>query len=190
MRTQLRLLAIAGVFGLALSVPSHAQSQTRKPADPTGEGLSPAERRMLMTYRLSMDKLNRVAEATRKFHDLERRNPGLGKSLEREADDNKSLSSKIAQIEKVPEVRATLASSGLTGRDYMLTLINAMNAGAAVQIKKMGGDASSLPVSPQNIQFYRTNQAAIDKLSKQISDETKAAESARKDSMPADSESN
>jgi hypothetical protein len=189
-RTQLRLLAAAGVFALALSAPSSAYSQTRKPGDPAGEGLSPAERQMLVTYRLSMDKLNRVADATRKFHDLEKRNPGLGKSLERKADENKSLSSKIAQIEKVPEVRATLASAGLTGRDYMLTLINAMNAGAAVQIKKMGGDASSLPVSPQNIQFYRTNQAAIEKLSKQIKDETKAAESAQGESTPADSESN
>jgi hypothetical protein len=189
-RTQFRLLAAAGVFALAVCVPSQAHSQTRKPAAPSEEGLSPAERQMLMTYRLSMDKLNRVADATRKFHDLEKRNPGLGKSLEREADDNKSLSSKIAQIEKVPEVRATLASSGLTGRDYMLTLINAMNAGAAVQIKKMGGDASSLPVSPQNIQFYRTNQTAIEKLSQQIKDETKAAESAREDSTAADSQTN
>jgi hypothetical protein len=137
-----------------------------------------------------MDKLNRVAEATRKFRELEKRNPGLGKSLERDADNAKSLTAKIAQIEKVPEVRATLASSGLTGRDYMLTLLNAMNAGAAVQIKKMGGDASSLSVSPQNIQFYRVNQAAIEKLSKEINEDSKVPEPARADSTSADSESN
>jgi hypothetical protein len=188
MSIHLRFLAAASVLGIALSSPPSALSQTRLPEDRSAGALSPAERRMLVNYRLSMDKIGKVAEATRKFRELEKRNPGLAKSLERESDNAKSLSAKIAEIEKVPAIRSTLASSGLTGRDYMLTLISAMNAGTAVQIKKMGGDASSLPVSPQNVQFYRANQAAIEKLSREISQDSKAIDQSQPDSTSSDSQ--
>jgi hypothetical protein len=189
MRIPFHCLAAAGLFGLMLSLPQQAEAQAAHKS--AGPDLAPGDKQMLLTYRLSMDKLNRLVDATEKFRQLEKSNPKLAESLERqqEQDNNESLSAKIAKLEKVPQVRSTLASSGITARDYVLSLLTVMNAGASVQIKKMGGDPSSLPVSAENIKFYQTNQAAIERMTKSLTQQENPSEASEDtSSAAADSE--
>jgi hypothetical protein len=190
MRIPFRWLAAAGLFGLMLTVPQPARAQAAHKS--AGPELPPGDKQMLLTYRLSMDKLNRLVAATEKFRQLEKSNPKLAESLERqqEQDKNESLSAKIAKLEKVPQVRSTLASSGITARDYILSLLTVMNAGASVQIKKMGGDPSSLPVSAENVKFYQANQATIERMTKSLTqqEDSQSEGAENKDTTAADSE--
>jgi hypothetical protein len=188
MGTSFRSRIAAGMVALVLTLPAVAQSQAAP--DPAARGVSAQDRQMLLNYRLSMDKLPKLVDATQKFRQLEKSNPKLAASLEKEQDQAQSLSAKIARMEKVPEIRATLASSGLTARDYVLSFLNVMNAGSAVQIKKMGGDPSTLPVSQQNVQFYRSNQAAIERMTKSLTAQVAADANGGEpeDSTPADSQ--
>jgi hypothetical protein len=183
-------LAVAGLFGLMLTGPQQARAQAAHKS--AGPELPSGDKQMLLTYRLSMDKLNRLVDATEKFRQLEKSNPKLAESLERqqEQDNNESLSAKIAKLDKVPQVRSTLASSGITARDYVLSLLTVMNAGASVQIKKMGGDPSALPVSAENVKFYQTNQATIERMTKSLTQQENAPGEASesKDTAAADSE--
>ncbi|HEY8257246.1 MAG TPA: hypothetical protein VIG08_06280 [Gemmatimonadales bacterium] len=164
-------LAFGAALLCALAVPLHAQGQ--------GTRLSPAERQELMSHRLTMDNVKKMVDASGKLSELSQKDPKLGDV--REGEEAKSLSELVTKMEALPPVKAAIASSGMTTRDYVLTMFELQMVHSAVALRQMGGDAAKgaekLPVSAENVQFFTTHRTELDPLLKSMeSDGSKGGE--------------
>ncbi len=78
----------------------------------------------------------------------------------------------VAKMDATPEIRSAVASSGLTSREFMLTVLSLASTRSAAKLTAMGGDAAkaaaTFPTSPQNLQFYAAHEAEIDQLAASI----------------------
>jgi hypothetical protein len=68
----------------------------------------------------------------------------------------------VQRINAVPEARAILAKHKLTAREYALALVAGAQAAAAVELEAAGHKAEGLPVSRQQVEFYKANKKELD----------------------------
>jgi N-methylhydantoinase A/oxoprolinase/acetone carboxylase beta subunit len=152
------LLAVAGLLMLSLSTSSGLAAQ--------GSGMSPAERQQIASHKLTMDNISKAAVAAGKLRELEK-DPKF-KAILVNKEEAKSLEDVIAKMDATPQIRSAVESSGLTSREFMLTVIGLASTQSAAKLMAMGGApakaAAGLPTSPQNLQFYAAHQAEIEKL--------------------------
>lgn len=169
MTPSIRLL-VAAVVLLPLAAPLRAQGWEGR--------FTPAERQELMGYRLTMDNISKTAEAGAKLDELAKKNPALKDAMGKE--EPKSLTGAIEKMGSVPEVRSTIESSGLTTKQFMLTIIELASTRAAIKLQAMGGNAAKaaakMPTSPQNLKFYADHQADIEPLADKIMSSGKSSD--------------
>jgi hypothetical protein len=154
-----RLLALAGVLILPLISPAPSVAQT-------SSGFSAADHAAIASHRLTMDNISKAAVAAGKLRELEK-DPEFKKIL-MSKEEAKSIQDVIAKMDATPQIRSAVESSGLTSREFMLTVLGLASTRSAAKLTAMGGDAAkaaaSLPTSPQNLQFYAAHEADIEKL--------------------------
>jgi hypothetical protein len=157
MRVRTRFVAVAGVWCLAFSSSLAAQE--------SGGAMTPAERQELAGYRLTMDNIKKAAAAGAKLNALEK-DPKVKAVME--SQEATSLADAIQKLNGLPEARAAVEGSGLTAKDFMLTIIQLGYTAGAVKLQAMGGEAAEavakLPTSPQNMEFYAAHKAEIEPL--------------------------
>ncbi len=123
----------------------------------------------LRDFRLRDDNVTRSIRANLNLAQLMASNPGLADKLEAMSDaenDPKSLNDVIERIDAVPPVHKAIADAGISTRDWMLTLMEAMSAEATYEMHKQGL-TKKLPstVSPDNLSYAASHQEQMKRLS-------------------------
>ena len=119
-------------------------------------GWSAKDAAAIKSYTLTMDNMRRTSEAAGAVEQLKEA---------REDDDEdtpQSIDAMVQRINAVPEARAILAKHGLTAREYALALVASAQAAAAVELEAAGHKAEGLPVSRQQVEFYKANKTELD----------------------------
>jgi hypothetical protein len=119
-------------------------------------GWSAKDAAELKSYTLTMDKMRRTSEASAALDQLRRA---------REDDDDdtpQSIEAMAQRISAVPEARAVLAKHKFTAREYTVALIASAQAASAAELEAAGHKADGLPVSRQQVEFYKAHKAELD----------------------------
>jgi hypothetical protein len=161
MPVAIRLVAVTSVLCLALASSLLAQGSSFS--------MTPAERKELAGYRLTMDNIKQAVAVRDKMKALEKDPKVKAQVEDKEAT---SLDDAIRKLDAVPEAHTAIASSGLTTKDFMFTVLQVGYTMAAYRMQAMGGQAANaaarLPTSPQNVQFFAAHQAEIGQLAKDL----------------------
>jgi hypothetical protein len=132
---------------------------------------------------LTMPKYKQYLDATVNLADVAAKNPGLAEGLKGSSE--KSIADQVKALESNPQVRASITSTGLSTRDYVLTQWALVQTGMAYAMTK-GSPASQEEVikkggvSRANLDFYAKNEAEINRLAKEA--EARAPETTGDDS--------
>jgi hypothetical protein len=158
-----RLLVSAGVLILPLVTSAVSVAQQ-------SSGFSPADHQAIASHRLTMDNIGKAAVAAGKLRELEK-DPQF-KAILMSKEEAKSVTDVIVTMDATPQIRSAVEGSGLTSREFMLTVMSLATTRSAAKLAAMGGEAAkaaaTLPTSPQNLQFYSAHEAEIEKLSASI----------------------
>jgi hypothetical protein len=119
-------------------------------------GWSARDAAELKSYTLTMDKMRRTSEATAALEQLRQ-------TREEEDDDTpQSIDAMAQRINAVPEARAVLAKHKFTAREYAVALVASAQAASAAELEAAGHKADGIPVSRQQVEFYKANKAELD----------------------------
>jgi len=130
-------------------------------AAPRGnDGPSDADRQVLQTYKLSMDKLRHFAAGDKALYADAARDPALKAEIAKMADEEpqKSLGDLQAKLQRHPRVAAYYTKEGITAQEAVVIPLATMEAMGAVETKG-AGDAS-----PDQIEFVKQHKAEIQTL--------------------------
>lgn len=140
----------------------------RKKVIQTGLNFSPEDQRLLGSYRLSPDRLDKFVAATRKLQEAVQQKPTLKSRFDAAgaASKDKSLSENIGRLEtSAPdEFIKILNEAGTTPRDFILTPF-ALFLARSVSAAKQQGDPSASPpayVPRENVSFVEANRTRIE----------------------------
>jgi hypothetical protein len=110
----------------------------------------------IKNYTLTMDKLRRAGEATTALEQLRQARD------DDDEDTPQSIDAMAQRINAVPGARAVLAKHQLTAREYALAFVASAHAATAAELEAAGHTAEGLPVSRQQVEFYKTNKTELD----------------------------
>jgi hypothetical protein len=98
---------------------------------------------------------------------LKEKYAALGRQSNDEPEPN-SLDDMVKRIERVPEVKRAITSTGLTTREYMKATLSMFQAAMALSMMEMEGPmkVKTLPpgVMADNVAFLKANKAELDKM--------------------------
>ena len=146
----------------ALVAPQPGSAQAKKAA-------ADADQKELYSYVLTVDKLHRLADATRDMKEWQKKNPQAADEKADTSSEEGSISQRVKDIEaKAPEFVAIVRKNGLTTREYMVALLVLMQASILVGMKKAtdteySKDATTL-VSPANLAFVEQHWEELQKM--------------------------
>jgi hypothetical protein len=161
--TRIQKPAAAFAACILLAACAHAQSK--------GSGDNDADQKELYNYALSMDKIQKIASATRELQALAKQHPDINDNS-----DAKNLDATVAKIQKYPEAVAVIKKNGLSPREYVVGIMTVMQASMAVGFKKSGTYKDYPPkmlqlVSKANLEFVEQHWDEMQKLTKMDSDD-------------------
>ena len=119
-------------------------------------GWSAKDAAAIKSYTLTMDNMRRASEAGAALEQLKEA------PEDDEEDTPQSIDAMVQRINAVPQARAILAKHKLTAREYALALVAGAQAAAAVELEAAGHKAEGLPVSRQQVEFYKANKTELD----------------------------
>jgi hypothetical protein len=136
-------------------------------SEAAAKAVDPAE------YRLTMDLVRRVISAQRNLALAE----GM---LPREADATLPIEEQVAKLDAQPALRAAVERAGLTTREQVVASWVLFQAGMAQGVIDGGAKPEevlgSIRIAPENVAFYRDNQAQISRLRKAMEYEVNEGE--------------
>ena len=155
------------------------------PASATTAGTKgDAEVASVQSYRLSMDKIDRMLAAQRILAaKAKAMTPAEREAMEARgesaSDPNASLDDMARRIDSEPMLRDAIREAGLSSREYVLITMSMMQTGMADGVLKMRPKDNQdslireMKANPDNIKFYREHEAEITAKSKAIEAEMK-----------------
>jgi hypothetical protein len=114
-------------------------------------------------YVLSMDKIRKYAEFSKKIEAAAKSDPALAAEMKKIEDAEVYNVDKAAMMEKSPKVAAALKSNDIAARDFVLTALTAFTAAIGIAAE----DAKKQPpayINPVNIKFVRAHKDELEKL--------------------------
>lgn len=120
---------------------------------------------------LTMDKLQKLENATTALKDLSKKHPEM-----KDEGNAKTLDETVQRLQKHSEAVAVLSKNGLSPREYVVGIMTLMQAGMAVGFKKSGTYKEYPPemlktVSKTNLDFVEQHWDAIQKMMKPQADD-------------------
>jgi ABC-type glycerol-3-phosphate transport system substrate-binding protein len=117
----------------------------------------------IASYTLDMDKIQKLTAFMNNAAAYKKSHPGEDINVSMDASDN--LETSIQKIEANPTARDLLQKSGLTARDYVLTISAYLGAGMTAAMLDTNPNAK-IPegVNPQNVEFIRTHKAELEQI--------------------------
>ena len=152
---------------LALSLPAAIEAQQ-----------SDADLKAVSATTLTMPKYKQYLDATVNLANAAAKNPGLAEGMQGISE--KSIDEQVKAIERNPEVKGAVTSTGLTSRDYVLTQWALLQTGMAYTMAKGSGATQEdvikkAGVSKANLDFYAKNEAEINRLAEEAKARAPAA---------------
>ena len=149
--------------GVLLAAGAYAQGKR------TGD--DDADQKELYNYVLTMDKIQKIASATRGLEALQKQHPEI-----KDENNAKTLDETVKKFQKYPDAVAILSKNGLSPREYAVGVMTTMQAAMAVGFKKNGTYKEYPPnmlklVSKANLDFTEQHWDEIEKLTKMSGDD-------------------
>lgn len=159
-----RIQGAVAAIGACILLTAGANAQNRKSSDD-------ADQKEIYNYVLTMDKVQRMANATKELEALAKQHPEL-----KDTGSANTLSETVAKLQKYPEAVAVIKKNGFTPREYTVGFMTLVQASMAVGFKKSGTYKEYPPkmlqlVSKQNLDFVEQHWDEIQKLTKMDSDD-------------------
>ena len=160
------LLALRSrVFTLMLAAPfaiSTAAAQS---------GKEDKDSKAISSYTLTMPKYKQLMQAMLNLGKAAQKDPTLASAIEESG--SKSLDQMAAGYNAKPSVRQAIADAGLTSREFAVGQMALLQAGMSYGVMKqykLTADSvhKATGVSIANLEFYRANEAEIDRMTKQM----------------------
>jgi hypothetical protein len=122
--------------------------------------LSPADKKAMHDYTLSMPKVQAMGAALDDFHKMAKADPSLEKQAHNVGDTSQSIAELEAKIAANPKMMAVYRAHGLSPADAVLMPFVLMYAGMIVEYPSAGAKLSD-ETSPQQIAFFKQNEKAL-----------------------------
>lgn len=123
-------------------------------------------------YRLTMDKIEKVAAASETVNKMLAADPALKKQVDAATEDNNaSIDQKAKTIDtKFPQIAAVFHRNGITSREYIVVTLAFMNDVMLVGMKKQGSIKTYPPntITPENATFVEQNYDKLMELNKKM----------------------
>lgn len=124
-----------------------------------------ADQKELYNYSLSMDKVQKLAAATKALEPLAKQHP----EIQNDHDDAKSIDAMAQKFQKYPDAVGALAKNGLTPREYIVGMMASVQTIMAVGMKKSGTIKDYPPeiyktISKANLDFAEQHWDEFQKL--------------------------
>jgi hypothetical protein len=149
-------MRLASAAGLALALVSTTAV--------SASDISPADKKIMLGYTLTMPKLNAYEAPTAALKAAEAKDPSLAKDVEAAGSEHTTdMNGEFAKMDHHPRVYAFFAKSGLSKQDAILIPLTLMSACTVAQYPTMA-PAMADQVSPGQIAFCKTNMPAISKM--------------------------
>jgi hypothetical protein len=124
------------------------------------------------SYPLSLDKVQKLADAIDALSQLEATNPALKAKMDAEPNDDQTIDQKVYTLDaKFPQAADVVHQNGLTSRDYIMVSLACLNDVAFVAMKRQGSLQAYPPgsITPQNAAFVEANYNKLQQLSQKMS---------------------
>jgi len=144
-----RLSKFVCLVALVLSVPAFAAAD-----------LSPADKKAMHDYTLSMPKVQAMGAALDDFQKMSKSDPSLNKEAHNVGDSSKTIAEMEAKIASNPKMMAVYRAHGLSPADAVLMPFVLMYAGMIVEYPSAGAKLSD-ETSPAQIAFFKQNEKAL-----------------------------
>jgi hypothetical protein len=159
-----RTLRLVALLFAAVLLPVAASAQS-------SHDISPSDVKEIHDYTLTMDKLHKMAGATRALMDYSKNHPEM-----KDAGDSKNLDEMVANIQKYPGAAAAIRQNGISPREYAVCIMTLMETSMAVGFKKAGTYKEYPPkilevVSQANLDFAEQHWDEIQNLMPKGSDD-------------------
>jgi hypothetical protein len=151
------LVTACTALGLALQASSGNYKQKQNTPD-------------LASFRLSMDNLNKAAQATKVLEKLSETDPSLkGVGQFDKQKGLQSIAGAVSRIDDHPRARTAVADTGLSSRDYVLTMYCLEQSAEALFLKSDAGEKPgekhcSRGTSQENVRFVKKHLKEINQL--------------------------
>ncbi len=143
-----------------------------------------AELADIQSYKLSMDKIDKMLAAQRILAaKAKAMTPAEREAMrargDTDSDPNQSLDDMTRRIDSEPMVRDAIREAGLSPREYVLITMSMMQTGMADAVLKMRPKDNQdslireMKANPANVEFYREHQAEITAKTKALEAEMK-----------------
>jgi hypothetical protein len=153
------------VVVLALTVPCllTATAAAQKPGD--------KDLRAISAYTFTLPKYKQLMSAMLNLGKAAQRNPKMAEALEDSG--NLTLDQMVARYSAVAPVKQAIADAGLTPREFAVAQGAMIHAGMSYGIMKQyklspDSVSKSTGVSKANLEFFRTNEAEIERMGKEM----------------------
>lgn len=119
----------------------------------------------IASYRLSMDGVEKWAQAINNLQSIDENDPELQRWKERADATSGNLRDLEEGLEASPKIRRAIERAGISAEDFVLTQYALLQAAMVTGLQK-GGINTKLPanVSEENVKFYRDNEARLNRL--------------------------
>ena len=154
-----RRVCTHGLAVMALSLPAAVEAQQ-----------SDADLKAVSATTLTMPRYKQYLDATVNLANVAAKNPTIVEGMKDSGE--KSIADQVKALESNPQVKAAVASTGLTTRDYVLTQWALLQTGMAYAMTKGTGATQDdmikkAGVSKANMDFYAKNEAEINRLAEE-----------------------
>lgn len=143
------------VLGFAAALLMVTATQAFAAAD-----LSPADKKAMHDYTLSMPKVQAMGAALDDFQKMSKSDPSLNKEAHNVGDSSKTIAEMEAKIAANPKMMAVYRAHGLSPADAVLMPFVLMYAGMIVEYPSAGAKLSD-ETSPAQIAFFKQNEKAL-----------------------------
>ena len=161
-----RLLSVALGFLVVASLTAHAQKKTAKELYDNDPQMVE-----IREYKLTTDKIERLAHASEQLGALIKSDPGMKNALNPNNKDDSQKDMDLTQAAtvlsvKYPKAAAVVVANGFTPREYFVALMAIFNDGLWVGMKKAGQVKEYDPhaINLQNAAFLEQNWEKLEPL--------------------------
>jgi hypothetical protein len=125
--------------------------------------LSPADKKSMHDYTLSMDKVKAMQAAMDDFNAQAAKDPSLKAQTKSVGDDSKSIADMEGKLQSYPRVVTIYSRHGITVHDAVVMPFVLMYAGTAAAYPAAAAKIAD-ETSPAQIAFFKTHEAEIKKM--------------------------
>jgi hypothetical protein len=137
----------------------------------SAQGKEDKDSKAVSAYTLTMPKYKKLMQAMLNLGKAAQKDSTLATAIEDSG--NKSLDQMTAAYNAKPQIRNAIGAAGLTSREFAVGEMALLQAGMSYGLMKqykMTADSvhKATGVSMANLEFYRANEAEIERLTKQM----------------------